>query len=170
MTSPFARERTMLDYYRFKKVNDLYAQGKDEEARLELAGLQRRYVALCSENTSFKMQMQEYEDILYLARNLVLEDGFYWLITGSIKQGPFCPNCYDNEGLLMRLAGDPGDRFCTSCRESFVSDLRREERRAVVSLNQAPACDDCAPPREEARRKAKIIPFGQSPSAAGQCP
>jgi hypothetical protein len=156
----------MLDYYRFKKVNDLFMQGKVEEARLELAGLQRRYVALCSENTSFKMQMQEYEDILYLARNLVLEDGFYWLITGNIKQGPFCPKCYDNEGMLMRLAGDPGDRFCTACRESFVSRPRREERRAVASLDHAPVCDDCAPLREAAPRKAKIIPFGQSPCAA----
>jgi hypothetical protein len=151
----------MLEYYRFKTVSDLFLQGKVEEARLELARLQRRYVALCSENTTFKMQVQEYEDILYLARNLVLEGGFYWLTTGSIRQGPFCPNCYVNEGLLMRLAGDPGERFCTACRESFVSSSCHENKVAVAAHDQRSEREGYAPQLEKTRRKAKVIPFAR---------
>jgi hypothetical protein len=151
----------MLEYYRFKTVSDLFMQGKVEEARLELAGLQRRYVALCSENTTFKMQVQEYEDILYLARNLVFEGDFYWLTTGSIRQGPFCPNCYDREGLLMRLAGDPGERFCTACRESFLSSPCREEKLAVAARSPVPEDAGYAPQPEKPRRKAQVIPFAR---------
>lgn len=149
----------MLDYYRFKTVCDLFMQGKTEEARLELAELQRRYVALCDENTTFKMQTQEYEDILYLARNLILNGGFYWLITGSIRQGPFCPHCYDRDGLLMRLSGERGERFCPSCRESFVDSPPQMARAVVVSQDYAE--DSFVPEKTAPLRTAKIIPFAR---------
>ena len=152
----------MLDYHRFKAVSDLFMRGRNEEARLELAELQRRYVALCDENTTLKMQVQEYEDVLYLARNLVLERGFYWLITGSVRQGPFCPSCYNRDGLLMRLSGDPGERFCAFCREHFTEEPEQRVRVAAAAqdfLEAAfiPAMNtmDAAP------RKAKVIPFGK---------
>ena len=150
----------MLDYYRFKTVSDLFMQGKIEEARLELAELQRRYVALCDENTTFKMQVQEYEDVLYLARNLVLDGQFYWLITGNIKQGPFCPHCYNRDGLLMRLSGDPGQRHCTACRESFTTAPSPLEKAAVVAQDFS---DDGSfvLTLEQLPRKAKVIPFGR---------
>ena len=150
----------MLDYYRFKTVSDLFMQGKTEEARLELAELQRRYVALCDENTTFKMQVQEYEDILYLARNLVLDGQFYWLITGNIKQGPFCPHCYNRDGLLMRLSGDPGERYCTACRENFITAPQQLDKAVVVSQDFS---DDgtFVPALEPSQRKAKVIPFGR---------
>jgi hypothetical protein len=150
----------MLDYYRFKTVSDLFIQGKTEEARLELAELQRRYVALCDENLTFKMQVQEYEDVLYLARNLILEGQFYWLVTGNVKQGPFCPHCYNRDGLLMRLSGDPGERHCTMCRESFATIPRQLEKAVVVAQDFSD--DGCfIPSLEQSPRKAKVIPFGR---------
>jgi len=149
----------MLDYYRFKTVSDLFMQGKTEEARLELAELQRRYVALCDENTTLKMQIQEYEDILYLARNLIQSGGFYWLITGNIKQGPFCPGCYDRDGLLMRLSGEPGERFCPACRENFLEKLPALANAIVVSQDFAE--DNYVPVMEKPQGKAKIIPFAR---------
>lgn len=149
----------MLDYYRFKAVSDLFILGKTEEARLELAELQRRYVALCDENTSFKMQFQEYEDILYLARNLILDGKFYWLITGSIKQGPFCPQCYDRDGLLMRLSGEPEERFCPYCRESYIESDPIQELAAAMP--QGFYEDSPFLAAKEKQRKAKVIPFGK---------
>lgn len=150
----------MLDYYRFKAVSDRFMQGKTEEARLELAELQRRYVALCSENIAFKMQMQEYEDILYLARNLILEDQFYWLITGHIRQGPFCPHCYNKDGLLMRLSGDSDERHCTTCRESFLTASRQLDPAIVVSQDFM-VDSAAAPTLKRLQCKAKVIPFGR---------
>lgn len=148
----------MLDYYRFKSVSDLFLQGKTEEARLELAELQRRYVTLCDENTTYKMQIQEYEDVLYLARNLVMEGDFYWLITGNIKQGPFCPHCYNNDGLLMRLSGDPGDRYCTSCRTTFTSQCEDE----AIAVSQDYSEDGTfIPSSDQQQHRAKVIPFAK---------
>lgn len=150
----------MLDYYRFKTVCDLFMQGKTEEARLELAELQRRYVALSDENTTLKMQVQEYEDILYLARNLILDGKCYWLITGNIKQGPFCPHCYDTDGLLMRLSGEPGERFCTLCRTDF-SEPAPERELAMAIAQEFFNEDNGLSGRERQSKKAKIIPFGK---------
>ncbi len=150
----------MLDYYRFKSVSDLFMQGKAEEARLELAELQRRYVALCDENTTFKMQVQEYEDVLYLARNLILDGQLYWLITGNIKQGPFCPHCYNRDGLLTRLSGEPGERYCATCRESFTA-LSPQAAKAVVGSQDFSDNSGFVPDLERSRRKAKVIPFGR---------
>jgi hypothetical protein len=106
------------------------------------------------------MQVQEYEDVLYLARNLVLDGQFYWLVTGNIRQGPFCPHCYNRDGLLMRLSGDPGERYCTACRESFADMPRQSEKAAVVAQD---FCDggDFVPALEQSPRKAKVIPFGR---------
>ena len=150
----------MLEYHRFKTVSDLFVKGRSEEARLELAELQRRYVALCDENTTFKTQLQEYEDILYLTRHLIREGGFYWLITGSIKQGPFCPGCYDRDGLLMRLSGDAGSRFCVSCRESFAAPVPMLDLAAPSDerINDKPYLMLV---REKPQRKAKVIPFSK---------
>jgi hypothetical protein len=153
-------ESNMLEYYRFKVIHDLFLKGKVEEARQELAAMQRRYVILCDENTTFKMQIQEFEDILYLARNLTFDGEFYWLETGSIKQGPFCPNCYDRDGLLMRLSGERHDRFCTACRETY-----KQVDRMAAAVPQDPLRAD--PPAAEyarapdTRHRSKVIPFAR---------
>ena len=150
----------MLDYHRFKTVSDLFMKGKTEEARLELTELQRRYIALCDENTTFKMQVQEYEDILYLARNLVLDNSFYWLITGSVKQGPFCPDCYDRDGLLMRLAGE-SDRYCPSCRKGFAAPPPSAGLAAAIAFDLLRDERTCASIPPKPQRKTKVIPFGK---------
>lgn len=158
----------MLEYYRFKAVHDLFMKGQEAEARLQLAELQRRYVALCDENTTFKMQVQEYEDILYLARNLTFDGDFYWLDTGSIRQGPFCPSCYDNDGLLMRLSGESPERFCTSCRKAFKRRLPPQELAPAMHQEfsrypefapDLPQVEHALPLSETQPRRAKIIPF-----------
>ncbi len=148
----------MLEYYRFKSVLDLFLKGRETEAREELSALQRRYVALCDENLAYKMQLQEYEDVLYLARNLIFDGRFYWLVTGSIRQGPFCPDCYNRDGLLMRLSGEPEDRRCSYCRRGFHV---HEEQPAFMATALADGSTDTGvyePPPVEAR-KAKIISF-----------
>lgn len=150
-------ERVMLEYYRFKVINDLFSKGLIEEAGFQLVELQRRYVALCDENTTLKSQMQEYEDIIYLKDNLHLRDQFYWLVTGSIRQGPFCPKCYDRHGLLTRLSGEPSDRRCAYCGAHY----RGKPELAPASIPgeeyaaQGLGCDYSKP-----MRKAKVIPFG----------
>lgn len=146
----------MLEYYRFKQVADLFLAGKGEEAKIQLAELQRLYVKLCDENLTRRTQLQEYEDILYLERNLFFDDRYYWLVTGGIKQGPFCPSCYNKDGLLVRLAGEPHERYCTYCQQSFVMEhlaaavpMEPEEKKSAATAPLA------------SRGRGKVIPFSR---------
>ncbi|MFW5735677.1 MAG: hypothetical protein ACOCWR_11510 [Oceanidesulfovibrio sp.] len=112
----------MLDYYRFKEVHDLFTKGKYDEAKRVLAELQEKYIEVHDENELLRTQLQEFEDVLYLAKNLEYDGHSYWLKTGTIKQGPFCQCCFDRDGLLIRL-GESGDKWrCLSCGVLYSRD------------------------------------------------
>lgn len=174
----------MLEYYRFKVIHNLFLKGKTEEACMQLRELQKRYVDLCEENAVLKANAREYEDILFLARNFVFDGSFYWLITGNIKQGPFCPNCYSRDGQLVRIT-EVSPRRCNNCGEVF-KDVRRtggatvegssvralEQAQAVSSIRAMAAMEQLAQSQVQMvhdelaaqdstkpRGKAKIIPF-----------
>ncbi|MEG2140985.1 MAG: hypothetical protein RRY20_09395 [Bilophila sp.] len=105
----------MLDYYHFKEINDLFLKGRHEEARHLLTEMQARYIAVCDENNLLKMQITEMEDVLYLAKNLTFDGTCYWLNTGTIRQGPFCQRCYNQDGALLRLDTQNGESVCPVC-------------------------------------------------------
>ena len=133
----------MLEYYRYKDVSELYAQGRAEEALRLLQELQARYIAMCDENATLRVRIQEFENVLYLSNNLIFDGYCYWLLTGSIKQGPFCQACYDREGALIRLERAEDEWNCPVCNASC-------ERMPVHH----------ALPRR-APRTAKILPFAR---------
>ncbi len=112
----------MLNYYRYKEVYELFLKGKEEEAKHLLMELQSRYVEVCDENTMLKSQIQEFEDILYLSKNLIFDGSHYWLITGNIKQGPFCTSCYNRDGVLIRLHDNGENRKCYTCGTAYDRD------------------------------------------------
>ena len=119
----------MLEYFRFKEIHDLYTKGHVEDARQQLSELQARYVNLCDENALLRTQIQGYEDILHLSRSLIFDGIFFWLVTGSIKQGPFCPVCYNRDGLLLRLSDDGSSRHCLTCGSQFNRTQAPVEQR-----------------------------------------
>lgn len=145
----------MPDYSHFKDINELFMRGRHDEARHLLMEMQSRYIAVCDENSTLRMQVHEYEDILYLSRNLVFDGACYWLVTGGIKQGPFCRHCYNSSGALIRLddAADGGGTghgswHCVCC----GADHERDYAPAPVMHLPAP-------------RAATIIPFSASQRA-----
>ena len=155
-------ERIMLEYYRFRDIYELFLKGKAEEAKQNLQELQARYLALCDENISLRSQVQGYEDILYLSRNLVFDGSFYWLMTGSIKQGPFCPSCYNREGFLLRLTDDGKARQCLTCGAQFDRSGAQALRVAMGSSFPGVTKNDAEKNGMNVRpRKATIIPFGK---------
>ena len=121
----------MLKHHRFKDIDDLYSSGRVSEARRLLMEMQAGYIAICDENAMLKMQVHEFEDILYIARNLVFDGSAYWLVTGGIKQGPFCR-------LDAEENGD-GKWRCATC-------------GAIVTR-------EYAQPALPFRRSAKVLPF-----------
>lgn len=162
----------MLEYFRFKEIHDLYSRGQVEDARHQLSELQARYVNLCDENAMLRTQIQGYEDILYLSRSLIFDGIFFWLITGSIKQGPFCPACYNRDGLLLRLTDDGTSRHCLTCGSRFnranAPAERPQSRQAVSGMAQGePLLQRSAPMISagleslEHKRRATVIPFAR---------
>ena len=91
-----------------------------------------------------KKQVQEFEDILFLAQNLVTEGGQYWLRTGSIRHGPFCKPCYDYTGKLIRLESHTSVWRCPYCGLLHSRDHASGEAFAVSGASA---------------RQGKIIPF-----------
>ena len=116
-------EKAMLDYRRFKEINDLFASGQPEKARRLLMEMQSRCIALRDEMSMLKIRLQTLEDILYLSQNLYEENGFYWLRTAGVKQGPFCPHCYESEGGLIRLEKQRKGLSCLYCNADYKSRI-----------------------------------------------
>ncbi len=136
----------MLDYYQFKEIHKLYCSGLIEEARCKLAEMQNRYIAACDENIMLRKQLQDLEDTLFFAKNLFFDGLFYWLMTGTLKQGPFCQACYDREGALLRVETSEEKKwFCSACGKHY----------AQQSLSTAVK-------QEKQQKQAIIIPFSKA--------
>jgi hypothetical protein len=109
----------MLNYYRFKEVLELFSQNREEEARRILMDLQARHITLCDENAALRARIREFESVLYLAKNMIFDGVCYWLLTGSVRQGPFCRSCYERNGAMFRLVQleppNDGEWTCPSC-------------------------------------------------------
>lgn len=122
----------MLDYYRYKNVLELFKKGRLEDAKSVLMELQAKHIALADENSILKAQVQEYEDILYIAKNLIFDGSCYWLMTGNIKQGPFCEKCYSGAGILIRLIDGRSGMRCPMCGET-----QKSADDVVIAHNQS---------------------------------
>jgi RNase P subunit RPR2 len=126
----------MLAYSTFKEIHALFTRGHFEAARRMLMELQARYIALCDEVGMLKKQVQEFEDILFLAQNLITEEGQYWLRAGGIKHGPFCKSCYEYTGKLFRLESHKNVWRCPYC---GLLHSRTPEPRQALAVNSSPA-------------------------------
>lgn len=141
----------MLDYYSFKEINDLFAQGRAEQGRHMLMELQSRYIAMRDELEALKQQVQEFEDILYLSKNLVQVGDFYWLKIGSVRQGPFCPDCYQRDGTLTRLECNKDLLRCPYCDSTHQRPPVENEQHTAASLH----------PNGATPRSSRIIQFAR---------
>lgn len=109
----------MLDYCRFKDINDLFASGQPQKARRLLMEMQSRCIALRDEITMLRLRLRTAEAALFISQNLFREDGLYWLKSPEGRQGPFCPSCHDAEGALIHLDKFKRELICPYCHESF---------------------------------------------------
>lgn len=134
----------MLDYRLFKEINDLFAAGRHDKARRLLMEVQSRGIALHDEISMLKARLKNLEDAICLAETLTLEKGFYWLSAGGLRQGPFCPRCYEYEGGLIRLERARGSLCCPYCHATYQGI----QNEAKYSSNAT-------------GRQARIIPFAR---------
>ena len=138
----------MLNYYRYKDVLELFVSGQTEEAKYLLMELQARHIALTDENSNLKNQVQEYEDILFISKNLLFDGSCYWLMTSGVKQGPFCRDCYAQDGQLIRLVEMPDVWRCPNCNSIRVQEVQEGDLPEAVNQNGS-----------KGARQGKVIPF-----------
>ncbi len=93
----------------YKDIVDLLKKGATVEAQEKIMELREGVLELQEENASLKSQIRELREQLQVRSHLDFEDGVYWLWEEdeagdpSIKTGPFCQRCYDDENKLVRL-------------------------------------------------------------------
>lgn len=109
----------MMDYCRFRDINDFFANGQPQKARRLLMEMQSKCIALRDEIMMLKIRLHTAEEALYLATNLYKDNQLYWLKSQAGRQGPFCPGCYESEGALIRLEKYKQELICPYCHESF---------------------------------------------------
>jgi len=66
-------------------------------------------------------KIRELEEFLAVKAKLAYEAPYYWMVKGDKKDGPFCQQCYDATGKLIRLQhrGVAGSWACRTCNKIF---------------------------------------------------
>ena len=100
---------------------------KDAENKLKLSAI---ITALADANIKIAEIQQHIiekeNEINTLNKKLILknkmnwEHPYYWKIEGEKKEGPYCQQCYDKKGELIRLQGNnEGYWECKTCKNNF---------------------------------------------------
>ena len=124
-----------------KDIVELVRQGASGEAEKRIVALRVSATAAHLEIKKLKEHIRALERELHLRDILSFDGQFYWTGAGEIKDGPYCPTCYDTEHLMMRLQyrtveeidyetgyTRPGTRIfykCTRCSKKSVSEIHR---------------------------------------------
>ncbi len=109
----------MLDYEKFQRVHDFFSQGKSDLALRLLMQIQAEHITLHDTIDVLKERIQEFEDILFLSKALYFDSHFYWVRTSGATQGPFCPHCYEGDGMLFRLRMQENVLYCEHCHAMY---------------------------------------------------
>lgn len=94
------------------KLSDLYSALAD--AKMQIADIQD----LLREKDS---KIRELEEALTVNASLEYEAPYYWCVRDGKKDGPFCQQCKDADGKLVRLQerGVQGGWHCKTCDKIF---------------------------------------------------
>lgn len=111
---------TLFQATGYKRVLDLFEQGKIEEGKAVLKSLQEEFMAVCEENEVLKAQLSEVADVLDLAEKVRFDGQKYWLNEDNERKGPFCQVCYDRDGLLVHLHEHENHWECQACNSLYM--------------------------------------------------
>lgn len=120
-----------------KTATDIAKLLKNADTSLEKAELKLKLAELIEALAEAKLQtanikegiseknktIKELEGKLNLQSTMQFQKPFYWCIEGEKKDGPFCPQCWDNNKKKIRLKDyRNGCWSCLTCNNSFRDD------------------------------------------------
>jgi hypothetical protein len=102
-------------------IIELLKKGSLSEAQQKVVELREGALELQEENIGLRERIKELEGILDVRESLEWNQPYYWLRRGQRREGPFCQQCYDSTGKLIRLQGDgKGWWECKTCKNNFT--------------------------------------------------
>jgi hypothetical protein len=108
----------------------------------QLLSLQTEVFDLYDENHNLKDENRLLREQLELRAKLSFDNNFYWIVDGDSKDGPFCPNCYNQEHTARRMLEIDHLRGCPTCQLLLRQDGRDpspgERNRFVRTLAKKP--------------------------------
>ena len=117
----------------YKDIVELLKKGSTIEAQEKIIELREGALSLQEENIKLREKIKELESELNKKKEVIWEPPYYWVVDGQSKDGPFCQNCYDKNGKLIRLQGDgEGWWECKSCKNQFTDDSYSPEDSVFV--------------------------------------
>ena len=117
-----------------KAATDIARLLKDTNLSLEKAEAKLKLAELVGALADAKIQIAEVQDILLekeakikkleeradTKKNVVWESPWYWHVDGGKKDGPFCQQCYDKDGTLIRLQCYRNSYWmCLNCKNGY---------------------------------------------------
>lgn len=102
------------------------------DARMALATLQEEVLAR-------DRQIRGLQEKLDTRAKMVYSQPAYWQEKDGQRDGPFCPQCYDSAGKVIRLQpAESGVWTCKTCGQVFVERGRRESRQTRANTEWDP--------------------------------
>ena len=100
---------------RYKDIINLVKKGSTQEAKEKILELREAVLELQEENLELKEKLSMLKTQLQKECNMTFDGDFYWIGEGKKKEGPFCPKCFENRGLIKRIREQGIGLWCYEC-------------------------------------------------------
>jgi ribosomal protein L37AE/L43A len=117
--------KTATDIAKFIKGSDVSIEKAETKLKLAelISSLADAKIAIAEIQQTLiekDAELKTAQNQLMIKSTLKWESPYYWLIEGSLKDGPFCQHCYDKNKELIRLQGN-GEGYweCMACKCNY---------------------------------------------------
>lgn len=88
-----------------QSIKKILKKTGNKEIYEKFLAIQEKALELLEENNNLKQEIDKLKEALKVKGSIKFEKDVYWIKDKeeNIKEGPFCPKCYDDEKLLMHL-------------------------------------------------------------------
>ena len=99
------------------------------DARVAVSSVQEELVTK-------EREIKELHEMFDLRKRMKYSAPFYWLEEEGKRDGPFCQQCYDAQGKVIRLQGHDDHWRCETCSNNYmISDRRPMQLRAETDFD-----------------------------------
>ncbi|MEI8390246.1 MAG: hypothetical protein WCG23_10235 [bacterium] len=111
--------KTVLD--NVNAIKEIADSIQNIELKSIIVDLKEQVLELKEENLNLKEKLSKQEDF-----NMIFEDNKYWNTNeNNVKDGPYCPACWDNNKKTIRFNEAKMSFHCPVCKNTVSKNLDR---------------------------------------------